>query len=179
MNAYIIVEGDKTELSVYPAWMSIIAPNMHQLEHAEDLTDDSYYLFSGQGQPSVFQHVAGAIKDINAINASGVHKYDFLLVCVDTEDESREYIEQQIDKYNQQEGVMLTDAQLVIFEQKVCMETWFIGNRRVLKQILREMLWFNISATTMLGSTIPKRWEHMMRSDSPRRNFTSAISRRC
>lgn len=88
MNAYIIVEGDKTELSVYPAWMSIIAPNMHQLEHAEDLTDDSYYLFSGQGQPSVFQHVAGAIKDINAINASGVHKYDFLLVCVDTEDES-------------------------------------------------------------------------------------------
>lgn len=133
MNAYIIVEGEKTELSVYPAWMSIIAPNMHQIDHAEDLTDDSYYLFSGQGQPSVFQHVAGAIKDINAINASGTHKYDFLIVCVDTEDESRAYIEQQIEKYNQQEGVALTDAQLVIFEQKVCMETWFIGNRKVFK----------------------------------------------
>lgn len=45
MNAYIVVEGEKTEMSVYPAWLSIIAPKMHRIDDARDLTNDSYYLF--------------------------------------------------------------------------------------------------------------------------------------
>lgn len=134
MNAYIIVEGDKTEMSVYPAWISIIAPNMHQIENIQDITSDSYYLFSGHGQPSIFQHISGAIEDINAINLASENKYDFLLVCVDTENETREYIQQQIDKYNQKENVILNEGcKLIVFEQKVCMETWFIGNRKVFR----------------------------------------------
>lgn len=32
MNAYIIVEGDKTELKVYPEWLSILAPQMQRIE---------------------------------------------------------------------------------------------------------------------------------------------------
>lgn len=134
MNAYIIVEGERTEIAVYPAWMSLIAPNMHQIDNPQAITSDSYYLFSGLGQPSVFQHVSGAIKDINAINSQNGNKYDFLIVCVDTENETREYIQQQIDKYIQAENVTLCkECQLVIFEQKVCMETWFLGNRRIFK----------------------------------------------
>lgn len=134
MNAYIIVEGERTEMSVYPAWMSLIAPNMHQIDNPHALSSDSYYLFSGHGQPSVFQHVSGAIKDINAINSQTGNKYDYLIVCVDTENETREYIQQQLDKYIQAEDVTLCEeCQLVIFEQKVCMETWFLGNRRIFK----------------------------------------------
>lgn len=57
-----------------------------------------------------------------------------MIVCVDTENETKEYIQQQIDKYNQEDGVTLIEGcQLVVFEQKVCMETWFIGNRKVFK----------------------------------------------
>lgn len=134
MNAYIIVEGEKTEMSVYPAWMSLIAPNMQHIDDPQALSSDSYYLFSGHGQPSVFQHVSGAIKDINYINSRNDNKYDYLIVCVDTEDETPEYIRQQIDKYIQQENVTLCDeCKLVIFEQKVCMETWFLGNCKVFK----------------------------------------------
>ena len=33
MNAYIIVEGSETELSVYPAWLSILAPQMQRIEN--------------------------------------------------------------------------------------------------------------------------------------------------
>lgn len=39
MNAYIVVEGEKTEMSVYPAWLSIIAPKMHRIDDARDLTN--------------------------------------------------------------------------------------------------------------------------------------------
>ena len=31
MNAYIVVEGEQTEMTVYPAWLSIIAPNMKRV----------------------------------------------------------------------------------------------------------------------------------------------------
>lgn len=35
--------------------------------------------------------------DINDINASSDAKYDFLVVCIDVEEESREYIEEKIN----------------------------------------------------------------------------------
>ena len=31
MNLYMIVEGKKTETSVYPAWLSILAPNLQRV----------------------------------------------------------------------------------------------------------------------------------------------------
>ena len=69
----------------------------------------------------------------NNINASYKGKYDYLLVCLDTEEETREYIEEQIYKAVKENGDELKDVQLLVFEQKVCMETWFLGNRKVFK----------------------------------------------
>lgn len=46
MNVYIVVEGEKTEMTVYPEWLSIIAPNMHRIDDARNLTYDSYYIFA-------------------------------------------------------------------------------------------------------------------------------------
>lgn len=34
MNIYMIVEGAETETKVYPAWMSILAPNMKRIDDA-------------------------------------------------------------------------------------------------------------------------------------------------
>lgn len=133
MNAYIIVEGERTEMSVYPAWLSILAPNMHRIEDARELSHDSYYLFCGHGIPHIYKHVTNAVSDINEINARGGNKYDCLIVCLDTEDESREYIEQSLHLYLQESGVQPLGFDLLVFEHKVCMETWFLGNRRIFK----------------------------------------------
>lgn len=134
MNFYIVVEGDKTEMSVYPAWLSILAPNYSRVENAWDVCDNNYYIFSAGGIPSIYNHVRNAVEDINSINSKGSVKYDYLLVCLDTEEETREYILQQIELELQRSGVALQNAELVVFEQKVCMETWFLGNRNVFKE---------------------------------------------
>jgi len=134
MNFYIVVEGDKTEMSVYPAWLSILAPNYSRVENAWDVCDNNYYIFSAGGIPSIYNHVRNAVEDINSINSTGDVKYDYLLVCLDTEEETREYILQQIELELQRSGVALQNAELVVFEQKVCMETWFLGNRNVFKE---------------------------------------------
>lgn len=134
MNLYIIVEGEQTELSVYPAWLSILAPQMQRIDDATKVSLNNYYLFSAHGIPSIFTHVANAIIDVNAINASSDSKYDYIIVCLDTEEESRQYIEERIQERIDAYRVELKDAKLVVFEQKVCMETWFLGNRKVFKQ---------------------------------------------
>ncbi len=133
MNFYIVVEGDKTEMSVYPAWLSILAQNYSRVENAWDVCDNNYYIFSAGGIPSIYNHVRNAVEDINSINSKGSVKYDYLLVCLDTEEETREYILQQIELELQRSGVALQNAELVVFEQKVCMETWFLGNQNVFK----------------------------------------------
>lgn len=133
MNFYIIVEGDKTEMSVYPAWLSILAPAYTRIDNAWDVSENNYYIFCGGGIPSIYTHIKNAVLDINEINGKGVAQYDYLLVCLDTEDESRDYILKQINKELKSSGVSLQNAELIVFEQKVCMETWFLGNQNVFK----------------------------------------------
>lgn len=133
MNFYIIVEGDKTEMSVYPAWISLLAPDYTRIENAWDVNENNYYIFSGGGIPSIYTHVKNAVLDINSINRERESRYDYLLVCLDTEKESRDYILKQIDDELQSSGVVLRNAELLVFEHKVCMETWFLGNLVVFK----------------------------------------------
>lgn len=133
MNFYIVVEGDQTEMSVYPAWLSILAPTYTRIENAWNVGENNYYIFSGGGIPSIYTHVKNAILDINSINGKGGPRYDYLLVCLDTEEETREYILGQINKELQSNNVALQDADLMVFEHKVCMETWFLGNQNVFK----------------------------------------------
>lgn len=133
MNFYIIVEGDQTEMSVYPAWLSILAPAYVRIKNAWDVDENNYYIFSANGIPSIYNHVTNAILDINGINSKEGSHYDYLLVCLDTEEESREYILQQIESELKKKGVTLQNAELVVFEHKVCMETWFLGNQKVFK----------------------------------------------
>ena len=133
MNLYVIVEGDKTELNVYPAWMSLLAPQLMRISDAWDVTENCYYLFSGGGIPHIFSHVQNAIADINSINAQKEHGYDYLVVCLDTEESSRQTILKRISDDMKAQKQTLRDTELVVCEQQVCMETWFLGNRMVFK----------------------------------------------
>lgn len=149
MNAYIIVEGDRTETTVYPAWLSIIAPDLQRINDPWQVKENCYYLFSGGGIPNIYHHTVQSVIDINNIN-SGDYKFDCLMVCLDTEQESREYILEQIDSYLKASNVKPQGFQIVVFEQKVCMETWFLGNRKIFKSnpqdtdLLRYINYYNV-----------------------------------
>ncbi len=150
MNAYIIVEGNRTEYKVYPAWLKLMVPNLRRVQRPIDLTGNSYYLFSGGGIPSIYNHVANAAEDIAYINSMGNIRIDYLIVCIDTEEESRDYILEQINKVISERNVDVSSFKLEVFEQKVSMESWFLANRRIYKsnpedEVLRRyMLHYNV-----------------------------------
>ena len=133
MNLYMIVEGKKTETSVYPAWLKILAPRLHRVDDPRALTDNCYYLFSGEGIPSIYNHVCNAILDIQQIN-QGYYKYDYLLICLDTEEGSRADIDREYNKYLIKNKVNPQGVNVMICEHQVCMESWFLGNRFIFKQ---------------------------------------------
>lgn len=136
MNLYIIVEGAKTEMKVYPEWLKIIAPELSRINNINEFYSNNYLLFSSNGIPLIYNHVANAAEDINQFNKlnseKGIH-IDYLIVCIDTEEESREYILHQIESVLRDRHIDVLSFQLEVFEQKVCMETWFLGNRKLFK----------------------------------------------
>ena len=149
MNVYIVVEGDKTELNVYPAWLGLLAPQLKRIDDAWEVSDNNYYIFSAGGIPSIYNHVSNAVADINDIN-KGNHKFDYLLVFLDTEEESRQYLEDCINEKLKKDNRVLEHTMMIIFEHKVCMETWFLGNKTVFKEnpeaqeYLRFITYYNV-----------------------------------
>ena len=133
MNLYIIVEGVRTEPMVYTAWLSLLAPQLQKVDDARKAQTNNYYLFSAGGIPSIYSHISNAVADINDINSGGKGHYDYLMVCLDTEGDALTQLEKRINEQLTKDKRELKDAQLVLFEQNICMETWFLGNRNVFK----------------------------------------------
>jgi hypothetical protein len=133
MNAYILVEGRCTESIVIPKWLEIIAPNTTRINDPWEVNDNNYYSFDGGGIPQIYKHIVNAVIDINTINAIEGKHYDYLMVLMDVEEESREYIEQQIQNALAASKVRLNNTELLLFEQQVCIESWFLGNRAIFK----------------------------------------------
>lgn len=129
MNLYFLVEGKRTERKVYPMWLSILKPAMVKVNYAADANDNNYYLMSGEGYPSLLNHLENAIAEINEIG-----KYDYLLLCVDAEETSVETRKKEILQYIEEKNIALKKAELIIIVQNPCFETWFLGNRKMFKR---------------------------------------------
>jgi len=123
MNIYFLVEGTRSEKKVYPAWMSYLVPQLRRVHHVDHVTENTYYLFSAQGYPSILRHIAAAIEDMNTIKA-----YDYLAICLDADDLS---VEERISEVRQVVNGALLKAKPVVVVQNRCLETWFLGNRKL------------------------------------------------
>lgn len=129
MNLYFVLEGDQTEPKVFPKWIEYILDDYTEVDFFNEATNNNYYMFSGGGIPSIYNHVINAIKDINDTNI-----YDRLIVCLDAEDIGVEDRKQKVLKKIVDNGVILNEkCQLEIVVQNVCIETWFLGNKKVVK----------------------------------------------
>ena len=73
MNFYMLVEGKSTEMKVYPKLIAAYHPEYQQVKRLDDIHENSYYMFSGQGIPSLYDKIRPAVEDIIEFNQT--HKY--------------------------------------------------------------------------------------------------------
>lgn len=141
MNVYFVFEG-KTEALVYQSWLAVLAPHMTAVDQHDAAVKNHYYFESDMGVPDCYQVAANAVQDIH----DHPH-YDFLVLCLDADrmevHEKRAEALQEIE--SQLQGLphksLPLNCQLVVLVQKVCLETWFLGNRRfVPKQASGQLL---------------------------------------
>lgn len=130
MNLYFILEGDATEILIYPKWIKYILPNYSQIDFENQVDKNNFYIFSGGGIPSIYNHTVNAIKNIN-----DNPKFDRLIVCLDGEEIGVQERINEIETYIKKSGVILNQNCKINFViQNVCIETWFLGNRKIVKK---------------------------------------------
>ena len=129
MNFYFVFEG-KTEPIVYKKWLSVLLPDLTEVDSFDAVNQNNYYYVSDMGVPSCYRVAANAIQDINAFP-----KYNYLVLFTDadrfTVAEKKAEADEQI-KLELQDKPFKTlpgNCQLEIIVQKVCIETWFLGKR--------------------------------------------------
>ena len=68
-----------------------------------------------------------AFDDVNNIG-----RFDYLIVCLDGDDEGVEIREQQVNNFIKENNLQLSsDCELKIIVQDKCIETWFLGNENI------------------------------------------------
>lgn len=130
MNLYFVLEGEKTEVQLYPKWIEYIIPELTQVYFEKDVIRNNYYIFSGGGIPSIYNHTVNAIKNINDNPI-----FDKLIVCLDGEEIGVERRIEIAKRKISDSGVQLSKkCEIVFVIQNVCVETWFLGNRKIVKR---------------------------------------------
>lgn len=130
MKLYLLVEGKRTERKLYPAWLSYLVPELKHLESFGEVAAHGFFLFSAEGYPSILhQHLTNAVKDIRK---SG--DYDYLVVCLDAEECSCVDREHEVERAISDQGLDLGNTKLKVVVQNRCIETWFLGHRKVVSR---------------------------------------------
>jgi len=129
MNVYFLVEGLRTEMALYPSWLSVLCPKMVRLSSVFHVKDHGYFIFSGEGYPSILDnHLRSAIEDVNASS-----KFDYLAIVVDAEEDTVQSRVEEVENFMREEKLALNArCKLKVIVQNRCIETWLLGNRRII-----------------------------------------------
>lgn len=125
MNLYFVVEGKRTENTLYKYWISYLCPHLDLVSHISELTQDNFSIISGGGHPGYLEIIRNAVLDIESLN-----NVDYFFVCVDSEDLSYDDKREQIENFLR-DRCPAVDCEIVIIIQNHCIETWLMGNRRI------------------------------------------------
>jgi hypothetical protein len=129
MNFYFVFEG-KTEAIVYKKWLSFLLPHLTEVDSFDAVTHNNYYYESDMGVPDCYRVTAVAIQEINEFP-----KYDYLVLFTDADrltisEKKIEALEQiELNLKDKSFKYLPKNCKLEIIIQKVCIETWFLGNR--------------------------------------------------
>jgi len=127
LNIYFLVEG-KTELKVYPQWLKHLIPSLSRIDFAQDAIINNYYLISGLGYPRLLDiELVNSVEEINELG-----NYDYLVLVIDADDMGEQEKVAEIYQFIDTNHIVLNSGcQLQVIAQKSCMETWFLGNKKV------------------------------------------------
>ena len=132
MNLYFVLEGEQTEKQAYPFWLGALLPNLTQAKRLNEVTQNHYYLFAGGGIPAIYTHIKNAILTINEAENP---KFNYLVAVLDCDELSAEQRKTKLLSFLEQEKTALRNGcELVIIAQTPCIETWFLGNRPIVKR---------------------------------------------
>lgn len=132
MNVYFVFEG-KTEPIVYRSWLSHLIPGLQEVDSFRKVTTNHYYYESDMGVPDCFNVVCNAIQEIN------LHPvYDLLVLVIDSDrmlvperrSSAFQAIQDRLKESKFQFKGLPANCKLEILVQRVCLETWFLGNRK-------------------------------------------------
>lgn len=127
MNIYFLVEGRSTEKKIYPKWLEYLVPDLVRVKYHDQVQTNNYYLISGEGYPRIlydgFENAVDKILEIP--------KYDYLVICVDADEESVEERTQYIYDFIHSKEINLGKTKVEIIVQNRCIETWLLGNRKI------------------------------------------------
>lgn len=127
MNIYFLVEGRRTEKKVYPKWLSHLIPELIEVSDPFKIDDNNFYIFNGNGFPSLLDnHLRNAVSDVNEIAS-----FDYLVICLDSDDTTIDYRRTEVLNFIDKNKLTLKTATFVIIVQNKCIETWFLGHRKV------------------------------------------------
>ena len=79
MNFYFVFEG-KTELIVYKEWLSVLLPDLTEVDSFDAVNQNNYYCESDMGVPNCYKVAANAIQEINDFP-----KYNYLVLFTDAD----------------------------------------------------------------------------------------------
>jgi len=126
MNLYIVVEGKGGERILYPFWISYVNSKLKKVSYIDEISDNCYYLISGNGYPQYLGIIDAAIEDVKD---SG--RFDQLVVAVDAEEYTFEEKRQELVDHISGK-IALEKVKIII--QYPCLETWALGNRIVYRK---------------------------------------------
>lgn len=131
MNIYFLVEVKRTEMKVYPKWLSILIPELTKVRWYHEVVNNNYCIFTGDGFPSLLDnHLKNSIDDVNS---SG--NFDYFIICLDSDDDSIEERRNQVLDFIEEKTIHLNEnTKLEIIVQNKCFETWFLGNPKIFKK---------------------------------------------
>lgn len=131
MNLYIIVEGRRTEKKVYPAWFTHLIPKLNSVKWAFQVTNNNYYLFNGNGFPALLHnHLKNSIEEVNELG-----NFNYLVLILDVDESTNQDRIKEVNDFLYKNNLELNNStELVIIPQNRCIESWFLGNKKVFKQ---------------------------------------------
>ncbi len=146
MKVYLLVEGKRTERKIYPHWLSYLIPDLKRMDSFDEDCVNGYFLVSGFGYPHLLDEVLpDSIEDINKVG-----DYNYFVIVLDSEEFSIQERKEEVNEFLSKKNIYPKKAEIITIIQNRCIETWLLGNRKIISAnptsiLLREYLaYYNV-----------------------------------
>lgn len=129
MNLYFLVEGKRTEKKLYTSWFINYA-GMTLVDSPEKANKNNFYIVSACGYPGILDnHLKNAVSDVETLGL-----FDYFVIVLDSEEQSEAERMEEVKTALKDVGIELRHSKPYIIVQHHCIETWLLGNRRIISR---------------------------------------------